>query len=237
MIFPKNLVGPKFDEGDLLIFTFSGAELTLRLPKIPSNKHNKDQVSPMKQFSSTETKEWGEDDQGNRCKQLISQRWSFEDARSLDNIALTKLSVSLVHVDANKLNGSALLKFRTFEKLVMDGLAHSFQQDDSTEQSTSRFFAQQTDQRNINWLKVMIQFDQERSPTPTMFIPLTGSFFIMISLEIESLHYAGRTNPYSNEVLKQFEADLFDDFLSHIKIEYSPETIAQIHSLNSNTPA
>jgi hypothetical protein len=237
MIFPKNIIGPQFDKGDIVTFVFSGAELNLRLPIIPLNKHNEDSVCPIKDFRNLDTSRWSEDDQGNHCEQLVSQSWSFEDARSHDNIALAKLSISLIQVDPHKLKDSSLLNFCTFERLVMNGLAYSFPADESTEQSKSRFFAEQKDRKNINWLRIMIHFDLEKTPIPTMFIPLTQSFFIMISLEIESLHYADRTNPYSDELLKQFECDLFDDFLSHIKIEYSPETIALIDALNNKTPA
>lgn len=59
----------------------------------------------------------------------------------------------------------------------------------------------------------------------------------MAYVDLQSLHYAGRTNPYSNEVLKQFEKDLFEELLNHIKIEYSPALIAQIEALNPNVPA
>jgi len=237
MIFPRNIIGPQFSKGDIVTFAFAGTELSLRLPIIPLNKHNEDSVSSIKDFRNQDISTWSEDDQGNHCEQLAYQSWSFEDAGSLDNIALSKLSVSLVHVNPNKLLNSSLLKFSTFEKLVMDGLAYSFPNDESPEHSKSRFFAKPIAQENIDWLQVMIHFDLEKTPIPTMFIPLTQSFFIMISLEIESLHYAGRTNPYSNEVLKQFEFDLFEDFLSHVKVEYTPETIAQINLLNNKTPA
>lgn len=237
MIFPKNITGPQFAEGDIVAFAFQGADLTFKIPVIPVNKHNEDSISSVRDFRNPDVSLWSEDDQGNHCEQLVFQRWSFEDSISLDNIASARLSISVINVNAKKLKEDSLLKFPVFEKVVIDGLAYSFPNEAIGGQSKSRFHAQQIEKNGIDWLQVMITFDLERSPTPTMFIPLTQSFFVMISLEIESLHYAGRTNPYTEEQLKQFERDLFDDFLSHIKIEYSPEIIATIQSLKNKTPA
>lgn len=237
MIFPQNIIGPKFGEGDLLVFTLEDTELTLLVPRIPSNKHNKDQICPQKKLSYTDAQDWREDDQGNRCKQLVSQRWSFEDARSLDDVALTKLSVSLVRVDPDKLENCSLLGLPTFEKLVVDGLKYSFPEEEPAIENKRRLFAEKINKEHLNWIQVNIRYDQDKAPSPNIFIPITRLFFIMVSLEIESLHYAGRTNPYSNDLLKQFELDLFKDFVSHIKVEYAPETIAIIQTLKSGIPA
>lgn len=235
MIFPKGIIGPQFIDGDLVVFTFKGAELLMRLPKIPQNKNNKDNVSSIKNFSGINTDDWGEDDQGNRCKQLASQRWSFEEKNTLDNVVLAQLSASLVALDGDRLKNQSLLSFHAFEKTIIDGLHYSFSEEEAPNERISS--ATTFGRPDLDWLKVFIHHNLEKTPVPTIFIPLTNSLFIMAALELQSLHYAGRTNPYSNEVLKQFEQDLFEDFLSHIKIEYSPETIATINSLKSATPA
>lgn len=240
MIYPGNIIGPQFDKGDIVTFVFDGAELMLRLPIIPINKHNEDVVSPIKDFRNIDTGVWSEDDQGNRCEQLVSQCWSFEDGISLDNVALSRLAISLVDINQKKAQVTSLLNFSYFEKVVLDGLAYSFDDGQGELHSSStenRFFAEQYERNNVNWLRVKISYDQERLPSPVVFIPLTSSFFVMVSLELQSLHYAGRSNPYSDELLKQFESDLFEDFISHIDLRYTPETIAIIESLKQSTAA
>lgn len=240
MIYPRNIIGPQFHKGDIVTFVFDGAELILRLPIVPINKDNEDVVSSIKDFRQVKTDVWGQDDQGNRCEQLVAQCWCFEDAISLDDVALSRLAISLVDVGQKKTKVASLLNFSYFEKVVLDGLAYSFDDGRGELHSSStdnRFFAEQYKRNNVNWLRVKISYDPERLPSPVIFIPLTSSFFVMVSLELQSLHYAGRSNPYSDELLKKFESDLFEDFISHIDLRYTPETIAIIESLKQSTAA
>lgn len=240
MIFPKNIIGPQFDNGDLVTFNFDGAELTLRLPTIPNNRHNADRISPFKDFRNANTQSWDANDQSLPCIQLSEQRWNFEDAKTLDNIARCSLYVSLVEVTQQDFIQNTLLESTSFKKLMLAWMDYSFAANEKGAHgdfTQDRYNLRLIDKPHLNWLGAQVRYVPDAAASPVGIMPINNRFIVMASLEIESLHYAGRTNPYSDELLKQFERDLFEDFLSHIKIEYSPETIATINSLKIKTPA
>ena len=244
MIFPKNIIGPQFDNGDLVTFNFDGAELTLRLPTIPNNKHNADRVSPLKDFRNANTQHWDSNDQSLPCLQLSEQRWCFEDGKSLDDIAQCSLYVSLVEASQRDCTQNTLLESTSFIELMLAWMDYSFAANEQEiggvadgDPALGRYRLKSIAKPHLNWLAARVRYVPEATACPVGIVPINNRFIVMVSLEMESLHYAGRTNPYSDELLKQFEADLFEDFLSHIKIEYSPETIALIDALNNKTPA
>jgi len=244
MIFPKNIIGPKFEKGDLISFQFDGAELIFRTPIIPINDQNIDEACPLKNFHGVNTSDWSTNDQDRPYIQLSQQLWCYENARTLDDIAQSSLYMSLIECTQQDSERNTLLIPESFEELMLSWMDYSFANHVKPEDrmpnggSTSNpYKLKPIEKQHLNWLSVQVRFVPEAAPCPMCIIPINNRFVLMTSLEIESLHYAGRTNPYSNELLKQFEFDLFEDFLSHIKVEYTPETIAQINLLNNKTPA
>ncbi len=238
MKYPGNIIGPRFESGDLVTFTFDGAELTLRLPVVPNNKHNEDTVTRIKDFRGIDTREWDTNDQERPCIQLATQRWSFEDARSLDDIAQCEVHVSLIEVTQPQCKKNVLLCTAGFEETVLAWLCYSFanheekyQEDSNWPSLANRYLGKSILKEHLSWFMVQLCFFEGTMPRPTMMIPINNRFVIMMSIEIDSLHYAGRQNPYSKELLRKFEFELFDDFLSHFDLRYTPETIATIQSL------
>lgn len=244
MITYKNIIGPRFGQGDWVNFSFEDTELTFRLAVIPNNKHNANQVSPLKDFRKANTSKWDRNDQSRPFIELSSQRWCFEDATTLDDIAQCSLYVSLVEVTEQQANQNILLSPQTFKDLTLSWMDYSFADNEKQALNTSqhgkpehRYNLKTINKQHLHWVSALVRFVPEAAPCPIAVIPINSQFVLIASLEIESLHYAGRTNPYSNETLKQFEKDLFEDFLSHIKIEYSPQLIEKIQSLKTKTPA
>ncbi len=239
MIFPKNITGPEFRQGDLTSFLFDGAELTLRSPIIPINTQNLDEVSRIKNFQNTQTNSWDVDNLNNPCFQLLQQMWTFEDKSTLDDIAQCHLYVSVIEVDEAQRAQQNLLAHESFKNLMLDWMNFSFSKNETPESigNFNHFNMSALPRPDIDGITVQVRYSADMHPSPMGFISINDRFVLSISLELQSLHYAGRTNPYSEETLKQFEKDLFDDFLSHIKIEYSPELIEKIQSLKSKTPA
>ena len=244
MIFPQNIIGPKFDQGDLLTFVFEGAELTFRAPVIPVNRNNIDRPSTIKDFRNIDTSNWKTDDQEHPLTKLLLQHWSFEDSRTLDDIAECRLWIELVEASKQDQVEKKLLSYSRFEELMLNWNSFTLKDDErkKTEGSSwpsveNRFNGRSIAKDHLDWFVADLPMDPQLKPIELVMIPINSRFLLMAYVQIESLHYAGRTNPFSNELLKQFERDLFEDFLSHIKIEYSPELIATIESLKDKVPA
>ena len=240
----EKIICPRFAEGDLLIFSFEGAELILPSMAVPNNPDNIDHVSLTRNLKDVSTSEWRVDNNGNKYHRLLWQQWNIEDSTTLDDVALCKLYVLILELAESQFSADKLLSYSRFEKCMLEYHEKTFNEDSEsnlefaeTPRMANRFFSRPIEREPINWLVSQLPISSGLAPVELVALPINNRFALMAHVEVESLHYAGRTNPYSNELLKQFEQDLFEDFLSHIKIEYSPETIATINSLKTKTPA
>jgi hypothetical protein len=77
---------------------------------------------------------------------------------------------------------------------------------------------------------VQLDLSARKYPVPVAILPLGRRFYLNISFKFGSLHYRDRKNPYSDELLRNLSLELFDEFLSFIRIDYSPEFLAIIES-------
>lgn len=237
MKYPENIKGPRFDEGDLVTFTFDGAELTLRLPVVPANRNNRDRVSPIVDFRGINTDDWETDIQEVASTVLANQAWHFEDAISLDNIAKFALNISLVEISQQQAEQNTLLDTQSFEQAMLD-LHSYFSEDDETKllndpswpAPSNRFRGKSIAKEHLNWFSIEFCTMDGSKPDPMAMIPINNRFFVVVSTRLISLHYPDRKNPYSDETLRKFQFDLFDEILSHIGLHYTPETIAAIQN-------
>ena len=238
MIFPQNIIGPKFGDGDLANFILDESELTLRLPVIPNNSQNFDSVTQIKNLCDVDTRNWDQNDHGLQCSQLAHQIWCYEHATSLDDIAQCSLYVSLVEATKLDRNRNALLSHKKFKHLMLEWIDYSFATNEKPALGypdkhlpENRYNHKTIAKEHLSWIRALVRYAPDATPSPIVIIPVNNQFVLFASIQIESLHYAGRINPFSNELLKQFELDLFDDFLSHINITYSPDMIKKINAL------
>lgn len=240
-----NIIGPQFKDGDLISLMFDGAELAFSALKIPRNNYGADRLCSIKDFRNINTREWDTNDQERPCIELLLQRWCFEDARTLDDIAECEVFAGLVEVNENEREANALLSSPDFENLMLAWHHYSVGEEHNEKYALdptwpalpNRYNGRAIAKEHLDWFIVELKITLQEKPVRLAMIPINNRFVLMTFIDLQSLHYAGRSNPYSEETLKQFEKDLFDDFLNHIKIEYSPETIALINALNNKTPA
>ncbi|HWV15665.1 MAG TPA: hypothetical protein VN030_09535 [Cellvibrio sp.] len=92
------------------------------------------------------------------------------------------------------------------------------------------FLIRRVKKPDIDGFQVLLKrcYGPEMYPTPLAFFPLGKNLSLKITFEFCSLHYAGRKNPYSDEMLHKLKAELFDEFLSLVNIEYSQDILALI---------
>lgn len=245
MKYPGDIIGPKFDNGDLVTFVFEDAELTFKALQIPRNNHGADRICATKDFRNINTQHWDTNDQEHPCLELLLQRWCFEDARTLDDIAECEVFVGIVEVAENQRAANTLLSPPDFENLMLSWHHYSVGEEHNEKYALdptwpalpNRYNGYLIEKEHIDWFIVELKITAQEKPVRLAMIPINNRFVLMTFIELQSLHYAGRTNPYSDETLKQFERDLFADFLNHIRIDYSPELIAKIQTLKTKTPA
>lgn len=241
MKFPLNLTGPDFAEGDLVTFTFDDAELTYRVPKVPYNRNTIDRVNHQKDFRNADAADWDHfGDKGHCTTQLSVQNWNYEDAISHDDIAHVLLDIEVLKHSDNEYESCICLNSKSFAEHFLKEIYNHYSESDQDERPywptrQNNFFAKAIKRDPIDGLQVQLDLGGgEKYPVPSAYFSLGRRYSLRIAFHFGSLHYYDdRPNPYSEELLQQFKLDAFDDFLSHIRIEYTPETIALIQKLKA----
>ncbi len=238
----QGAISPGFADGDLLTFNFENAELTLPCVVVPNNPDNIDYVLETRDVNLASTSSWRTDPLNNKYQRFLWQQWNAEHAKSLDDVALCKLYVLVLEVAEPQRSTNTLLCYSQFEQFILEyheAVLNAEYDLDPREAGgpclENRFFSRSVEKSPLNWLVSKLPFSP--SPVEVVAIPINNRFVLMGHIKIESLHFPGRSNPYSEETLKQFERDLFNEFLNNIRIDYSPELIATINSLKTKTPA
>jgi hypothetical protein len=243
MIYPKGIVGPDFDKGDIVQFEFDGSTLELRLPKLPVNHGTTDEVCSIRDFNGVDASNWSRTVTDHACLQLVSQKWIFEDHNSLDDVASCDVSLNLLELsEGQALSDGVLTNQNVFEAWFLSTLKDDFESDkykclDDPEWPTpeNNFHLKRIPRPTINWLQSQISTHECMRPSPYVCIPINSRFLLNVSFELSSLHYPDRKNPYSDELLRKMEFDLFDDFLNYIHVHYAPEAIAKIEKLKQQS--
>lgn len=234
MEFPNFISGPQFSEGNFVSFKFRDAELTLRLPVLPNNDDTIDKICVERDFSSGNTSSWN-DCLANRIKELVVQNWNYMDDVTHDDVANCFMEIHVLEHrdiedgDLRFLNGESYTKY--FLQLFKE---HHEPLDPETRPGwpsiENDFLVQRVAKPEIDGFQILLNlsYGTATHPTPVAFFSLGKNLSLKITFEFGSLHYSGRKNPYSNEMLHKFKAELFDEFLSFVNIEYSQDILALI---------
>lgn len=238
MIFPHPIIGPTFSEGDIVSFSFDDAELSLRLPVIYASDTNIDRVCQQKDFKGVNTLDWtllGDTRQQN----LVTQRWVCEDEDTHLNIAGCMLKITVSERTQDEVDSCFSLNTETFmrhylERLEQDLSHFEPEMRPGWPSPENNFFTKPLNNNILNGFQMLLDLTSgSPHPQPLAYIPLNKRFTLGISLYLNSLHYADIPNPHSEELLHTLKMDLFDDLLSHVRIEYSGETLAMIKQLKT----
>jgi hypothetical protein len=246
MIFPDLFNGPRFENGDLVNFTFEDCELTYRVPEVPESYDNLDSISQQHDFRIIDTSSWSESG-GFYSLNLSRQSWIFEqqifhqDIMNRIDIMGCSCSVGLVKLRELEINSELALELTQLKCFLLTQLKQDFTQTRFPNRIDwpsieNDFFIEKTP--TVEFMGFSVELDTSGSglqPSVNAYIPLNKSLLLTTELDINPLITEGIQYPYTPEFLRQFKKDLFKDFLSHIKIEYSGETLKKIQQNNKTT--
>lgn len=240
MIFPANITGPQFSDGDFVTYRFDDCELTLRLPVIPHNTDKVDDVSPRRDYRGVDTSDWSPlGQQGFTFSELAVQKWKYECEKTHDNIASCYMTISVLkhtQEEAKSLFSLHSDSFRDHHLQVISADFNEYEQKKggSWPSADNSFLARTISRPILDGLQVQLDLvDGSEAPALVALLSLGREFTLSIEWDFGSLHYPDRQNPYSKELLHKMKFELFDEFLSFIDIEYSPETLALIQQLKA----
>jgi hypothetical protein len=237
MIFPEGIRGPDISEGDLVSFKFPDSTLTMRLPKIPYNHDTTDRVSAISDWTTEDTYHW-DDYMNGKQKDLVYQTWKYEDSNTHDDIAFCILQI---HVQKFKgvdqyspftFKGAAF-RDRLLSDLIEDEKEFGMETREGWPSAANEFFIESIQKHVLNGLKCLLDLEAKRAshPMPYALFVLGEKLCLNLTFTLCALHYSDRKNPFSDDLLHQFKMDLFDELISHIHIEYSPEVIERVEAM------
>jgi hypothetical protein len=239
MIYPKNLTGPQFATSPLVELKFKGSRITLPIPKIPLNDRMVDKVTSIRDFSEFDTSFWEADGLGNVLENIISQEWTFEDLTNWDDIALCNFKVDLMEANIEHQLSNLILNKTAFKKHVIDGFVDALREDESKyldfpnwPKAHNEFNYECISKPDLDWFQVQICFVEGDLPGPLAYIPLDNRFALNVSFEMGTLHNDVRSNPYSDELIRKLQFDLFAEYMQSIDLRYTEETLKIIREVN-----
>jgi hypothetical protein len=239
MIYPKNLTGPQFATSPLIELKFKGARITLPIPEIPQNDRRIDEVTSIRDFSNFDTSKWEPDGLGNVLEKIIHQKWIFEDLTNWDDIALCHFEIELMEVSIDHQQKNLILNKTAFKKHIIDGFADALIEDESKyldlpnwPKAHNEFNYECINKPDLDWFQVQICFVEGDQPGPLAYIPLDNRFALNISFDMGTLHNDVTTNPYSDELIRKLQFDLFAEYMQSIDLRYTEETLKIIREVN-----
>ncbi|WP_139309795.1 hypothetical protein [Teredinibacter haidensis] len=238
MNFPEFIVGPTFSEGDILSFVFDDADVTLRIPKIHHNDRTIDSVIAQKDFRNADMQDWVSFGDEGRCDlTLVTQDWKYEDDITHDNIAYVFFEVSVLKHGKAETESSYSLNASSFQQRFIREI-HDENPDIKTDPrpywptQENNFFFKPIAREILDGFQLKADVvEGSDNPATIGFFSLGREYTLRLNLRLMSLHYPDRKNPYSNELLRTVEEDLFEDLLSHVQVDYNAETLALIEKL------
>lgn len=239
MIYPKNLTGPQFATSPLVELKFRGARIILPIPEIPINDQMVDDVTSIRDFTDCDTSYWEEDGLGNVFENIIRQEWIFEDLTNWDNIALCNFKVGLTAVNVDHQQSNLVLNKAGFKKYIIDGFAQALLDEEGQyldypdwPKAHNEFKYECISKPDLDWFQVQMCFVEGDQPSPLAFIPLDNRFALRVSFDTGTLHDHVRINPYSDELIRKLQFDLFAEYMQSIDLRYSEETLKIIRQVN-----
>lgn len=240
MNLPILLTGPKFENGDLVSFTFNDCELTYRAPVVPFHSEVSDVVTQIRNFKNIDLADW-EEHNGRHFLTLSRQNWYFEYETGHQDIIICYLETTLMKLTSQEAQSEFCLDASQFKNYLVTSLNEDYPTSRFPERAdwpsiSNQFFMESVNKSGLDGIVAELDsHNTGQSPTMNAYFALNNTFILTIYFSLSPIYYEGIEYPYSREFLRQFKKDLFDDFLSHVKIEYSGETLKTIQLKNKST--
>ncbi len=242
MDFPEGIRGPDISKGEFVNFRFANSSLSLRIPKLIYNPNDHLAETDWTTSRPPRQQYWTNASAGT-AKTLVYQTWYFQDRNSDDNIAIGYLTILIRKTYAADYSKPVILSDQAFRQYILNELIRDEKHKESDKfigietrvdwpSLKNKFYLETVTKPVLNGLRHLLDLCEKKSPHPmplAAFV-LDRDSYLSMSLRLTSLNYIDRKNPYSEELLHKFKMDLFEELLTHIQIDYSPDLMAQIEA-------
>lgn len=120
MEFIHNVVGPDFDQADLVTFDFSNVDVILPLPEHWGGEGQ--QFLAPTDLTHIAAEQWFADGAGNNALRLVEHRWAYKNKRNGLEDFLTDLDVLVYELPAEKQSQSVSLNKPAFCNWILESM-------------------------------------------------------------------------------------------------------------------
>ena len=230
--------GPLIEEGDIVSFKFKRSELTLRLPRIPYEKHLLDRVCKQHDWSDENPKNW-EDIEVGFDRELVNQSWKYKHIANREFVASCDLSIHVFTLNnINERNPEPLNSAR-FRQYSIDLINSNYDPEaarlEDSPQPSNDFYMEVIEsptKRGIRFLSTGDEY-KIKHPKITAILALDRNMLLSVDFEVFPYNYTDSINPFNDEQIRKFKMELFDEIMAHLVIKFDVELQAEIAQQNS----
>jgi len=139
--------------------------LTLSIPAVRVNTNSVDQVSVIRDFSQIDTQEWEVDSEGAHSFNLVTQKWTFEDIKTLDDIATCWVDISIVELPIKLQKSHLALSKNKLKQYFLDALSNALENEESESMDKPGLSNKQNNynykcinRSELDWMQVQVSF-------------------------------------------------------------------------------
>lgn len=236
MKFSLGVIGPDFDEADIVVFDFLDSEVSFSLPKhrgrydavlAPQN------LTDINDFSGRSRKH----PFGYIFRTLVRQSWLYDDEKSENEVVLCDFTVQHVELLPDQIEASQHLSESDLSNWLMmflrlsavkgrvDDLGTEVEESAMREQrkplSIDEF--EYVERNPINWPIVTVGTSSADVPEWRVYIPVNSSSLLEVSCDIGVVSSDHDSITIPKPELDQLRKDIRDEILGNISVTYSPE--------------
>ncbi len=236
MRFSLDVIGPDFDNSDLIVFQFSGADLSFRLPDHHGSYNCFLAAQDMTDMSKVSSDAWSQHPLGQKDLRLVKQSWFYDDIESQNHVVLCDFKIELVELAPAEQAQAVHLKPADFEKwlyhhyrlIAVEGVeSHLGTEIEALARKEHMMPAdmsaiEKLDKDGLVWLTATLGHVSIRDrPDWRTYIPLNESSILTVtcSITIFSSDHDSITIPMPE--LDQLRKDIRDEILDNISVTYS----------------
>lgn len=245
MKFSHDVIGPDFDEADLVVFEFADAEVSFRLPE-HWGKHSptlaEQDLRDLSNFSGRSRIH----PLGYGIKILLKQTWFYNDQASENHVALCNFSIQHITLLPEQIEQRIHLSEPSLSQWLMRFLrlnaVKGKEADLGTEIEAEAMRAQRkplsidefeyVERKPISWPIVTVGGVGLDVPEWRAYAPLSKDSLLEITCDIGIYSSDHESISIPIAELDQLRKDMRDEILSYIRIEYSPALCDEIKQLS-----
>ncbi|HTF97192.1 MAG TPA: hypothetical protein VL995_13735 [Cellvibrio sp.] len=254
MRFKYDVIGPDFEDADIINFDFGEAEICLRLPQDMDKQISYVAAWDQKVLPAVPKNRWDTHPFGFRIFDLVRQFWSYYDETTERCVANESFQLNLIELpdeicaEVNPLNKQEFIEwlFKFFRLIAVRGDESLLGSDIELANMKAHMMPLSIEQIEIHhaglldWPMLTISMPYEddeeanakRDPDYFIYIPLTERLFLYIDQSISILSREGNPVTLPKADILELKSEILSEILSYIKVTYSSDVLQRIQKAN-----